>query len=63
MLAQDGLENFPAALLQHRERAGLVRLHQAAEADHVGQQHGGQAALHGILSATRDHNAIALDNP
>ena len=52
MVADDGLEDLPAALLQGRERAGLVRLHQAAVADHVGHQHGGQAAVHGV--ALRD---------
>ena len=54
MVADDRLEDGDAPLLQGRKRAGLVRLHQAAVADHVGHQHGGQAAVHGAdLSVER----------
>jgi hypothetical protein len=50
MSADDRLQHRGAPLLQGRERANLVRLHEAAVADHVGHQHGGQAAFHDLAS-------------
>ena len=46
MLADHRLENLPAAQLEGGERAGLVRLHQAAVADHVGQHDSGETPTH-----------------
>ena len=40
-------ENGRPPLLQRGERAGFILLHEAAVADHVGHEHGGQAAFHG----------------
>ena len=40
-----GLEHFPSPALESGERAGLVQLHEAAVADHIGGQNGGKTAL------------------
>jgi hypothetical protein len=45
MLGNRGLEDFPSTGLEGGERAGLVQLHEAAVADHIGRENGGKAAL------------------
>ena len=44
-LAISGLEDVPSTGLEGGQRTGLVRLHEAAVADHIGGQNGGKTAL------------------
>jgi hypothetical protein len=46
MLGHQRLQHLLAPLLQRRQRAGLVLLHEAAVADHVGGENGGKTAFH-----------------
>ena len=46
MGADGRLENRCPPLRQGSKRAGLIRLHEAAVADHIGDEDGGQAAFH-----------------
>ncbi len=46
MLGDLGIDQLGAVRLEARKRAGLVRLHEAAVADHVGGEDSGKLALH-----------------
>ena len=45
MFGDHGLENVRAAGFKGSECTGLVQLHEAAVADHIGGQNGGKTAL------------------
>ncbi len=45
-----GLDKFSAKCLERRERASLVGSHEAAIADNVGSEDGGQLAFHALFT-------------
>ncbi len=58
------LKNGRASLLQGRERAGFVRLHEAAVSHDVSHHHGGQAAFHVChVPPAQDTSLLRGDNP
>src|SRR5262249_31175422 len=49
VLCDQRLQHFLASLLQGRQCAGLVLLHESAIADHIGSKNGGEPALGGFF--------------
>jgi hypothetical protein len=54
VLGDERRQDFAPALLEDRQGPGLIRLHEAAVANHISGQNGGKATLNAFFGHPRN---------